>query len=380
MTTLPRVKMYSAIPVSWRDDYGENVTLQELNDALVTLHIPAIVFLCILIVVGVVGNTAVILVYSKYPPSFFRVFILWLAAIDLIASCIGTPLLVVSMLLPYMFPSPEICQTFRFVHEFLVVSSVFTFLFISIERHRAICTVERVEMNNKRVHTMCFVACFIGLIVAIPAIFVYGDSTVETGVYNMTGSECFIDDEFGDDFLPKSYFVAQLVLWLLAFIIMLVMYIRIGRRLQWHVKFTRSMSFRHQKSRSYTSSRFRRSVANSDADTSIESHEKLAVEAGSEVAKVDRCAREITEMLFIVTVVFVLSFSPHLVLIVINSFDHNFSRDMNALSVVFYNLFLRSFVVNNAANPVVYFKCQKEFRKDCEKLLKSLLTCCRYKT
>lgn len=364
--------MYTTIPRSWRDRFGENVTLQDLNDALVTLHIPAIVFLCILIVVGIIGNLFVLCVYCRYPPSFFRVFILWLAAIDLIASCIGTPLLVVSMLVPYMFPSAQMCQSFRFVHEFLVVSSVFIFLFISIERHRAICTVERVGMNNRRVHIMCCLSCCIGLVVAIPAIFVYGDSTVDTGINNITGSECFIDDTFGDDFLPKSYFIAQLVLWLFSFFVMLILYIRIGRRLQWHMKFTRSMSFRHQKHR--PKSRLTH-LDGSAADMSLESQEKLNVTQTGETTKVDRCAREITEMLFIVTVVFVISFLPHLVLIVLNSLNPNFSKDMNPAGVIVYNLFLRSFVVNNAANPVIFLKCQLDFRKDCMKLLKSILQC-----
>ena len=368
------VKMYSAIPKSWRNDFGENVTLQELNDALVTLHYPAIVFLCILIIVGVIGNVLVLCVYSKYPPSFFRVFILWLAAIDLIASLVGTPLLVISMHVPYMFPSAQICQSFRFFHEFLVVSSVFIFLFISIERHRAICTIERVEMNRCRVHTMCCVSCGIGIAVAIPAIFVYGNSTVDTGVNNITGYECFIDDKFGDDFLPKSYFIAQLLVWLVSWFIMVVLYIRIGRRLQWHQKFTRSMSFRHPKYRPL-SRLSRADVNNGDLNASVESREKLAVSQQGETNKVDRFTREITEMLFIVTVVFVLSFLPHLVLIVLNSLDHNFSRDMTPARVVVYNLFLRSFVVNNAANPVIYMKCQLDFRKDCVKLLKSVLSC-----
>lgn len=362
-------KMYSTIPLSWRSDFNENSTLLELNNALVTLHIPAIVFLCFLIIVGIVGNTLVLCVYYRYPPTFFRVFILWLAAIDLVASCVGTPMLVVSMLVPYVFPSAGLCQGFRFVHELLVVSSVFIFLFISIERHRAICTVERVEMNNRRVHCMCLLSCCIGLLVAIPAIFVYGDSTVETGVNNITGSECFIDDKFGDHFLPKSYFIGQLLLWLFSFVVMLILYIRIGRRLQWHISFTRSMSFRSTKRSSRRP--YNRAASCKEADISMESCERLS----GQNSKVDRFAREITQMLFIVTVVFVLSFLPHLVLIVLSSLNNGFSRDLSPIGVIFYNLFLRSFVINNMANPVVYLKCQQDFRNDCKKLIKSLVTC-----
>jgi len=65
--------MYSAIPKDWREDFDVNVTLTELNDSLMELHLPTIAFIAVLMVTGVLGNILVIYVYTtKYYSSTHR--------------------------------------------------------------------------------------------------------------------------------------------------------------------------------------------------------------------------------------------------------------------------------------------------------------------
>lgn len=87
--------------------------------------------------------------------------------------------------------------------------------------------------------------------------------------------------------------------------------------------------------------------------------------------------KQVTFMLFIITVVFVLSFIPHLVLMVINSMDTEFVVGMTPAGVAVYNLFLRTFVINNMANPIIYGFCDRKFRKAVVKLAVGVLTCGR---
>lgn len=241
--------MYTTIPKAWRDDFGPNVTIEELNDVLVQLHIPTIIFMAILMVVGVFGNLLVLYIYtSKYHPSTYRSFILWLGLIDLIACTVGMPLLIVSMLRPYMFPSEQTCKTLRFMHVFSVVSSAFIVIAIALERHRRICNPFSQEMTTKKINLMCVVACVLGSLVAIPAIFVYGDAVVETGVHNITGTECFIDPEFEHSLFPKGYFMFQLLLSLVSMVIMGIFYFRIGTRILLHHQFIRDNTYNRKTS------------------------------------------------------------------------------------------------------------------------------------
>lgn len=153
------------------------------------------------------------------------------------------PLLIVSMLYPYMFPSEEACKTLRFLHVFFVVSSAFIVITIAIERHRRICTPFSQEMTCRKIKIMCFVASILGCLVAVPAIFVYGDAAVETGVDNITGIECFIDAEFDNSNLPKGYFIFQLLLSVISMIIMAIFYFRIGSRIWSHHQFIRDNTY-----------------------------------------------------------------------------------------------------------------------------------------
>jgi hypothetical protein len=87
--------------------------------------------------------------------------------------------------------------------------------------------------------------------------------------------------------------------------------------------------------------------------------------------------KQVTLMLFIITVVFILSFIPHLVLMVINAMNSMFVKDMSPVGIAFYNIFLRSFVINNMANPIIYGFCDKKFRTECSDLGWEIITFCR---
>lgn len=87
--------------------------------------------------------------------------------------------------------------------------------------------------------------------------------------------------------------------------------------------------------------------------------------------------KQVTFMLFIITVVFVLSFIPHLVLMVINAMNPLFVKDMSPVGIAFYHIFLRSFVINNMANPIIYGFCDKKFRTECTDLGLDLIACFR---
>ncbi|KAH3713133.1 alpha-2Db adrenergic receptor-like [Dreissena polymorpha] len=379
--------MFTSIPKSWHHMFDVNVTLRELNDALVTLHVPAIAIIMTLMIIGIIGNMAVLRIYFPYPKSFSRVFILWLGFIDLIACCFGMPLLLVSLYHPYEFPSVYACKTFRCVHVFLVAASVFIFVFIAYERHRAICNFEVVEMKPARMHMMCLISCMLAFVVSIPAVVLYGERTVNTGVFNITGIECFVEDHFEETIWPKVYFPFQLMICSIAFVILVILYIKIGRQLNWHLTFSRRYSRAPSDMRtsylseqesdtsklpgrgSKTESLLKTSFSQENSSGQTKAHAPLESAASTRSCHIDRVARELTTMFCWLTVVFVLSFIPHLAIIVFQMFYPTFTQDMSPNGIRAYNIFFRSFVINNMANPVVYFICMRDFRNDCKQLL-----------
>ena len=235
--------MYSTIPKEWRSDFDGNVTIGELNNTLVILHIPTIAFIAILMCIGVFGNILVLVVYTNYTKSTYKIFIIWLGWMDLLACLVGKPALIISMLYPYLSPSETLCRWTRFLHVFVSVSAALIFLAISFERYKKICFMDTHQLSYKRVNIICLLAAISSFVVAVPSLFVFGDADVDTGVQNMTGVECFIDQKYKTSYVPKLYFLFQLFLCLVSFFTMCVFYIRIGRTLRWHRSFVNAHTY-----------------------------------------------------------------------------------------------------------------------------------------
>ncbi|XP_059175240.1 uncharacterized protein LOC131955233 [Physella acuta] len=77
-----------------------------------------------------------------------------------------------------------------------------------------------------------------------------------------------------------------------------------------------------------------------------------------------------TCMLLLISVVYIFGFLPFLALAFFKTAASEHYNAMNNLEHTFYNLFLRSYFLNCAANPIIYSLCDFNFRKECLKLMK----------
>ena len=88
-----------------------------------------------------------------------------------------------------------------------------------------------------------------------------------------------------------------------------------------------------------------------------------------------------TLVVFAVTLVFVLSFLPYLSLMLVRGVVHDFDHSLSgSVQLNFYNIFVRSYLLNSAANPVIYGVFNAKFRLEVVTLFRkmtSLLCCCR---
>ncbi|XP_053382939.1 uncharacterized protein LOC128549681 [Mercenaria mercenaria] len=428
--------MYSTIPKQWRSDFNSNVTIEEVNATLVKLHIPTIVLISILMCLGVFGNILVLIIYTNYKASTYKSFIIWLGWMDLLACLVGKPALIISMLYPYISPSEIFCRLTRSLHVFVSVSAALIFLAISYERYKKICFMDMHQLSYKRVNIICLLAAISACIVAVPALFVFGDADVDTGVQNITGVECFIDQKYKTSIFPKLYFLFQLLLCLTSFFSMCVFYFRIWRTLHWHRTFVHEHTFTGKTHRCngaelngatnspatpkrFLMAKFLLKARNDGEASKDETRSKqeslergatntvtaVSVDAGHSdfknsqeslhksqrnllsaqandryIQAQNRHTKEITKMLFIVTVVFILAFLPHLVLMIMNAISPQSLRELSPAGVVAYTFFLRTFVINNMANPIVYFVCLRTFRSMCSDKFSKICRCLKSDT
>ena len=114
---------------------SESESLEDLNNEEAKQYIGGVFFVSIAMVVGIIGNIHVLVVYKfRMKQSNPRIFILFLAVLDLITSAIGMPFVVVDLRNPLTFTLTAVCKTLRFVNYFICVSSALILLVIAIDR------------------------------------------------------------------------------------------------------------------------------------------------------------------------------------------------------------------------------------------------------
>jgi hypothetical protein len=82
-----------------------------------------------------------------------------------------------------------------------------------------------------------------------------------------------------------------------------------------------------------------------------------------------------TLMLFLVTVVFIVSFIPHTGMVILRYTHPKFVLCLSYLGKSVYQLTLRTYLLNSVLNPMVYCFVSNQFRSKCKQALKQLFCC-----
>lgn len=482
--------MYTGAKVVYTYRENDTITVEELNEKLFVLHIPALVFVAVSMVVGITGNLLVVIIYKRnYRRSNHRYFILFLAIIDLLACSTGLPFLIVSLRLPYLMTSAVACKLLRYFHYLANNSSGLLLVVISVERYRKICRPFKIQWSPKQILYLCIATVIISAIIAIPAPIFFGKSKVETGIGNITGYECYIDEKYKGTNMMEIYNEILMSETVICIILFIILYIFIIRKVKQSDQFLTAMrSMRSLKIKSYYRADVQDSSHSTDAlddgtgasgggtndsahrnsRTSQEDGQTLGKNSSTSTTMTSLCSIQpankelgnqlpgkekhktesdrkistgngtmtlpstnqsrpslrdetndktrkksrslpstrrhvidrlmfkpnlsnasdisakpghsskatirVTVMLFTVSMVFAVSFLPHLTLMVVTIQKKDFLSSLNAAEVIVYQLFLRIFIINNIANPIIYLFCDKKFRQGCYDLF---YKCCR---
>ena len=90
-------------------------------------------------------------------------------------------------------------------------------------------------------------------------------------------------------------------------------------------------------------------------------------------------SQKATRIAMSVTLVFFLSFLPHLSLITARLVHTDFDRSLRGAALVMYNIFLRSYFINSVANPIIYGVQNVRFRAECYRLFREIVSCRRHR-
>ncbi|RUS78802.1 hypothetical protein EGW08_013452 [Elysia chlorotica] len=388
-----------------------------LSDETATVLVPAIILFGVILIAGAVGNSLVLYVYYfKFKTSYIRTAILALALFDLITCLLCIPGEILDMRFSYNYVSPSLCKGQRLVTTAVQMASGFALVCVAKDRYHRICHPLRQQATARDAMKRILACCFLAVALAIPAALVYGIARVPTPIEGLKGLECSTSETFKRHPLRLVYNAVLCLVFVAAFVPIIIYYVLIGKRVMHQGQLLRQrrdscisvVGCRQIRPRDSTGdngckpSIFASNVIVKDESsidditksppTSPSKPTKLsagmpefasrtrrfsmtrkgldsqAVDASRHVSVADSSARirKTTAMLFLISLIFVLSFLPHLALKVTQALRSSLLENLSPAATVSYNVIVRSHFFNAATNWIVYGLCSPKFRRECK--------------
>ncbi|XP_045182210.2 cholecystokinin receptor type A-like [Mercenaria mercenaria] len=409
-----------------------NLTLEELDEEERSKHFPLTVLLVIIMVIGIVGNTLVLIIYKrKFTRSSARSYILSLAIADLSVCLVGIPYHVLDLTLILTYTHINLCKVLSFFIGACTLSSVFILLVVGLDRYFKVCRPLKRQIRDFGDRKACVLATFVAVVISIPNGIIYGQSAVQTPVNNLTGVECFIADEYHGSDLAVGYLGFNLLVFVISVLFLIIIYGFICRKIYQQDKMSGEIMLKKTKTVCLCCTVENQEEEDGDGEVTgamnnevaedvrvtddgtdsefqsvnIETEETEKKHLNSKLTNVksskvnpDRkaavktsCAMirhkrpgskagekntmKITLMMMTITIVFVISYLPFIVISIIDSIDETLWFDMPVAESLLLDLMLRLYLINNVANPVIYSFWDKRFRKEIKRLLRKVACC-----
>lgn len=394
--------------------------LVRYNDEKATLYIPVIVYMIILTIVGTLGNVLVCCVYCCKPTkSSSHFFIMALAVLDLLTCVIGMPTEITDLRYPYMFYASAACKLLRFVESVTTIGSSMILISVAVDRYLRICKLGKM-ISVKASKRICIVAMIVGVALSWPACFIFGRATeeLEPGIW---GVDCSTDDSMHGTLWPPLYYGFLGLLFICCLVFFSVIYIQIGlqiwrqKRAKIGQKSNRESEVSTKSGRTFSSSSTRDSsdpveevkgetpegsdpistdmsseqmnesyskkkcIKNNNKDRKFSSVSSGSMKSNTPTKRKIKVTRT-TVVLFAVTVAYVISYLPFLVIMVFRSIKKDFEDNLTPTQEVVFKFCVKSYFINNAINPIIYSFLNINFRKDAKKMIMRIFgacCCCR---
>ena len=308
--------------------------LDAWNQELSRTLLPTSVFLILCIVVGVVGNSLVIAIYGlKLRGAKERYFIPYLALVDLLAVCETAGFNISYNFRAVNYDNKELCRWSSFFGFLTVILSTFLLLVIAIQRYLKICKpfAKQMTLKWKRMAMLC---TFVGAaVITAPIPVTYGLDPAYSERFNVTGSAC---RRLTQEYISLSLFHTIICNVGFAGIVsaLIILYTQVGRTIYAQME--------HWKTQESSSNAIQMDNMPDGANNSSISKRKK------------RTMFKITLMFMLISVIFIISFSPKVVIFILECLNGRFWDSLPPNTRLLFRFLDITFVINNIANPFVY--------------------------
>ncbi|KAH9487757.1 hypothetical protein Btru_068757 [Bulinus truncatus] len=330
----------------------------------------------ILMIINISGNGLVYYVYKYYfKRNIFTFFVKVLAALDLFTAFTTMLMDVIVKVRPLDERKLDLLVLCKLSH-FCVYSShlvcVCVLAFISYQRYMKVCHPLKPGFELRQAKLIILIAGACCAVLCIFVLVIMGphdiQMVVNSHVVNVT--ICRFEEQYDGQPLQKAFSYILFAIFVTALISMFTFYILIARELR---------SFENRNSEVFMSAPGTPEARPSGSPRESRHHIYLDNKTNVMTARMvtgDRISTHMYKVFAIVTLIFILSYLPHLVVLVLQEvmrLDHMvLTYGQRLVLEIAYN----SPYVSSVANPIVYGFSNAEFRDHC----RHLLTCRRSRT
>ncbi|KAK3609586.1 hypothetical protein CHS0354_038583 [Potamilus streckersoni] len=347
--------------------------LIELNDTYARALLPVTILHGFISVMGIMGNLIVIVIFSKsqeYKQDSFRVFVLFLAVIDVVGCVFLVPAEMIKHANYFSFENAAACKLKCFFNVIGCTASTFTLILISIDRFRRVYHPLRKQIGTSLAFKLCTILCIIAVIISIPAPVFCGvrSDTMEDirggreiwKNSNISHSTCLSHSNSNSDMFSiqihlnpgfdiNNDFVGE----------------------KDDIRLAREMSSEQYRSRTTSNAPSTTEEINR-ANVSMRIASERALSMITNIKKKNTCCFKYQKTLiwFLVTLVFILTYIIYCGLLT----ERKKLTKMGVERLVVFSLFERLYFINNMANPIIYACLYNKFRRSCKTYLNAMIT------
>ncbi|XP_071171136.1 neuropeptide S receptor-like [Mytilus edulis] len=351
--------------------------LIKLNDKMALRYLPVIIYIFLLMVTGIVGNTLVCFVYvSNKKKTSACYFILTLALLDLFNCVIGMPSEIVDLRYPYMFYSPVACKVLRTIEYISTVGSTVVLLAVAVDRYNRICNLGK-HMSSEKSKKVCLGAVIIGVVTSWPVPILGGLSTVNINIDGANAVDCSIEQSMRKTIYPPLFNGLLCIYFIFCIVFFGIIYSRIIVFVKKRKAITRQMSssLRREETKHDNCHEPKANLLNEHNQATHTNSERSDASNGSVSRKIKNKHRikvtRTTVILGAVTLAFIIGYLPYLMIMAVRTLVTDFEDNLNAAADIGIKFCVKSYLINNAINPIIYCFLNQQFRNDVKKLNKN---------
>ena len=155
--------------------------LQHLHRSDLPLIMPSLVFLVLVALCGTVGNSLVLEVYRRRRrKTATEIFILAMAAFDLLANVLTTPGVVYMWYHMWIYDDTPLCKWVRYTIFVSTSPGAFLLLAVAFVRYRKVCQPHRKQLTKRHAKIISVSIAGVMAVVSVPIVILSGRATVPT--------------------------------------------------------------------------------------------------------------------------------------------------------------------------------------------------------